>query len=219
MNNYITSQNFNSTIVEGLTYKLKKISQRRRMAINQDAASEFMAIRDARTEGLALEKEHTEAQDAAKLEPCTCSGHEHEGIPDQAIPATAETPERTVKDESRRCNAAGCECRKPAYRDGLESELVDFYDCYNGLHANGLHPKLIKLCVTEVSGIEIDGEPVTVDSLLAEMPGIVIMEVGGQIEKLMAMPVDQQLGFKQPGTLSAPVAGPTKDSSAETASA
>jgi hypothetical protein len=197
--NYQTTTTFQSTLVEGLVYKLRKMSQKRRMAVKASAASVYAEIRDLGAKGRPLEKEDSEARNAAKLEPCQCAGHTHADLPDK---------KDGTKDDSRRCAEVRCECRKPVFRDGLEKDLIEFYDEWNSLHAEKLYPILIREFVADVSGIDIDEKPVTVDFLFGEdTPDPVIIEVGQAIDRLMNLSFEEQLGFKQPGTSSAPADG------------
>lgn len=213
--NYSTTVDFPSRLIPGLIYSLRKMNARRRAEFKINNAKILADLRDLAREIEPLQTEAKDAEDAAKLEPCTCAdGHEHKPI---------EVPEEKPKDTSLRCAVVGCECRFPRYRDGLLVELQTAYEKYREYRSGYYYTALIEWAVSAASGKDENGDPITIDGQpltsknLTLLPDESTDELGDKIDSLFGLSFEEQLGFKSPGTSNAPEAGPISSSSAETA--
>ena len=196
--NYTTTTTFESKLAPGLVIKVRKRSQEQRAKLNDNSAGILTGIRDAARKIAPLQDEAKDAEEAAKLEPCSCLLHEHSPVLINAV-----APELTA----HLCNK--CPCRSARYREGLLNSLADAREQYHNLRRDKYYPALIRWAVKEVSGIEIDGIPITLDTIF-ELPDEVVDEIGQEIDNLSSLTVAEQLGFKSPGTSSAPEAGLTE---------
>ena len=205
--NYSTTIDFPSALAPGLVVTIRKRSSDQRTKFNASCAKVLTDIRDAGRKIVPLQDEAKECEDAAKLEPCSCKGHDHDAITFDDV-----NPELTV----HLCRK--CACRNAKYRDGLVFELQDARSAYENFRRDSYYPALIKWAVKSVTAtFEIDGSPVTMDNIF-ELPDAVLDEIGEKIDSMFSLSVAEQLGFKLPGTSSAPEAGPTTNTDAASAS-
>ena len=205
--NYSTTVDFPSALAPGLIATIRKRSSEQRTKFNESCAKVLADIRDAGRKIAPLQDEAKECEDAAKLEPCSCNGHDHDAVTIENV-----NPELTA----HLCRK--CSCRNPKYRDGLIFELEDARSAYENFRRDKYYPALIKWAVKDVTAtFEIDGMPVTMDNLF-QLPDAVLDEIGEKIDSMFSLSVAEQLGFKSPGTSSAPEAGPTTTSDVQVAS-
>lgn len=92
-------------------------------------------------------------------------------------------------------------------------------DTWNEVIVPKLYPSLIRWGVAEVSGVEVDGEPVTIDNLLEKIPEDIVVEIGAAIDRIIGLSFEEQMLFESPSTSSAQVDGQTKNTSAPVAEA
>lgn len=208
---YATKTEFHSKIALNLVYVLRKMSARRRVQFNTEYAPVCAKLKDLARTLEPYRQEIIDAQDAAKLLPCTCSGHDH--IDDESRTTIAGSEEVVV---TKLTSCKSCKCRQPEYRTGLLQEHSDRLDDYQSHRRDHYYPALIAWAVESVSGISIDNRAISVDGVI-DLPDALVDEVGAEIDRLTGLSVEEQLGFKSPGTSNAPVAGLTTDFSAESA--
>jgi len=208
--NYSTTTAFESTIMPGLTFTLKKRSQSRRSDFNRDNARILAAINDALWVIQPLQREGLDAEAEAKLEPCSCNNHEH------SAPKVPDGMNIKAEDLEHLCSK--CSCRQPKYRDGLVKELSAARDEYSRLRRDTLYPALIKWCLVgvEPGDYMIEGDPVSLANV-ASLPEEVLDELGNEIDRMGSLSPEEKLGFQSPGTSPAQVAGQTQTATAETA--
>lgn len=198
---YSTTETFESKIAPGVVYKLKKMSHGRRMKLNEKASSIFAQIDELQRQLIPIDEEIKRAEDEAKIEPCSCSHEDHE-------------------EETKRCKTPGCKCREPKPDPeigGYEKKLklqVEVMDVVIGK----LYPEYIKWGIADIQGLNIDGKPATVDSLIEDAPEALVAEVGEEIQRLIRLSPDEVMGFKQPTISDGQVVGLTTDTTAPSAS-
>ena len=81
-----------------------------------------------------------------------------------------------------------------------------------------MYPFRIRFAVKEIQGFDIDGQPATVESFIAEMPDQAIAEIGTEIERVLGLTLEEQLGFKLPTTSGAVETGQNQSTDAPLAS-
>ncbi len=197
--NYASTDIFESKLVPGVKYKLRKMSHGRRMEYNERGAGVFQKLLEIDREREPLLEEIRRSENAAKISPCSCS---HDAEKHSA--------------ETGRCLEPGCDCRHPQLTDEAR-RLADLNMKSFQLIVDELYPLRIRWGVASIEGLDIDGKPATVDALLEAMPDAVIAELAGEIDRLMKLSPEEQLAFRSPGTSAAPVAGQTQSTSAATA--
>lgn len=217
--NYLTISIFESKLVPGLKFKLRKMSHGRRMEFNLGGAEIFAKLREAERELEPVQEEIQRAKGAARIEPCIC-GDSHAHTPSKkVIPADGDTPAREEDgdDPKTPCIAPNCHCREPKPENKAFERQLELLKKHQAIFVDEFNPYRIRWAVAEITGLEIDGEPTTINSFLREMPDAVIKEVADAIDDVMKLTLDEQLGFKSPTTSGAPVDGKSLNSSAPTA--
>lgn len=201
--NYSTTTTHSPAILPSLSLRIRKISQRARTEFNAKHAKVNADLQDMADQVGTFQNEVEETNKIAALEPCACKEHEHTPID--------LGPDR--KDTADRCSL--CKCRAPQYRDNLLEELGDAYQKYEGQRRDVYYPALIRTFVAEASGMEIDGKPVTVETLF-DLPDAVIDDIGAEIDRLTRMKAEEALGFAGPTIGSAADGGRPEQTSAPT---
>src|SRR6202044_2341976 len=129
-----------------------------------------------------------EAEEIAKIEPCSC---------DHADDQHA--------NETNRCTVEGCACRKPVI-DPADLERIQELDVKQlTLIVNDFSPIYARWGIKTIEGLEIDGQPATVDTLLSDGPEPLVNEVVNEIIRLTRMSAEETLAFKSPSTSDAQV--------------
>lgn len=186
--NYLTTVPFESTLVAGLVFQLRKMSHGRRIQLNQLAAGANARLRDEQRILFGIEKEIKVAEEAAKIEPCACAGHEHEVAKDGAFTCTK------------------CSCRSIP-KELRQSQIEQQTKIWNQIMVDEFYPLYIRWGVQKIEGFQINGEDVTTDVFIAEAPDELVVEVGRKIYDIVNLTFEEQMGFVSPTTLSAPVDG------------
>ena len=193
--NYSTTTALESKLIPGLVFTIRKRSQKRRIEFNRANAKILADINDASWRTQPLQKEAEDAEAEAKLEPCSCAGHEHKPL---------EIPEGSVvkaADVEHLCDYPGCQCHRAKYREGLIKELTDARNDYFELRRDQFYPALIQSAVTGIDGGDnlIDNAPITTANVF-ELPEEVIDEIGNEIDRLGSLSAEEKLGFPLLGT-------------------
>jgi hypothetical protein len=202
--NYTTTEVFESKLAPGVKYTLKKISHGRRLKLNAVTAPILEKAIALQREYQPLLEDLKETEDAAKLLPCTC---EHDLDPEKD----------THLPENNRCNVPGCECRKPDYDMEKFAKLNELRFRENEIYDDELTPAYVRWGVQSIEGLEIDGEPASVESLIESAPEPLVTELGTELLRLTKLTTEEQLSFKLRTTSDAQVDGLTQTSSAPTA--
>lgn len=187
---YTSTIPFESTLAPGLVFQLRKMSYGRRKQHNLDVAEVDAELRELDRQIQPLLEEIKRAEEAAKIEPCIC---EH---------AANQHDEKT----GRCLGPGGCKCREPKPAGDAYAEWIKLIQQREELIIDELAPFRIRWAVESIDG-EIDGKPATVDSFLAKMPDDIVGELHREIERVMKLSLDEQLGFKSPTTSAAAVDG------------
>lgn len=196
---YSSTVVFESKLIPGAKFHLRKMSAGRRKEFNLATASILSEINRMAREMDVVDAEVKRAAEAAKLEPCTC-----------------DHPMESHADGTGECQVAGCKCREPkpdpviGTQESLNKLDNDFWTYTNVV----LFPAYIQWGVSEIEGYQINGQPATIDSMIAEGTEDVVSEVGNAIQTLIRMSPSQLRDFKWPTISGAQVAGPTSDSTA-----
>lgn len=100
----------------------------------------------------------------------------------------------------------------------LEAEIMTSQTAlWNELFVGKLYPAYIRWGVEEITGMEVDGQPVTLESIFSLLPEEAITEIGAKIDSVINMTFEEQMLFELPSTSSAQVDGPIPSTSAQTA--
>lgn len=221
--NYLTTSEFQSKLLPGLSYGLRKLSHGRRVKLSLAAARPIARISELQKSLVPVMEEIQRAEDAAKVEPCQCN-HPMEGSTVESKKAAiAEMNEKVVakggkpielvegthSSATKRCLVDGCPCRKPmpdealggyAKHQELISQIIEVED-------RDLMPIYITSLVNTIQGLELDGQPATASTLLEDGPEFLIDELATEIQRLMKLTPDEAMGFKLPTTSDAAVDG------------
>lgn len=168
--------NFESTISKtsaidpSVSFVLRRMTRGRRVQFDLAMAPLLMKDRDLREEGELLEEELKPHREKAKSSPCTCGHPEIEH----------DTPWWT-------CKVEGCACRIPTFPRKLQRKLDDLYGRQFKLNQTEFKPALIRWGLLEVRGLDIDGSPATVESLIDAGPETLVDEISEAIQAVMAM--------------------------------
>ena len=182
-----------------------------------------------------LRDEMRRATEAARIEPCQCS---------KWHTVDAEQVERAVKahavfEEIKKEGGAASELTdtfltlqrrvvvsSPTANAGFAKPDHDADKLLPGLiqktrqaHSRRAVPFRIRFAVKEIQGFDIDGQPATVESFIAEMPDQAIAEIGTEIEHVLGLTLEEQLGFKLPTTSGAVETGQNQSTDAPLVSA
>lgn len=192
---YQSTETFDSTSFPGVKFTLRKWSVGRRKqyhAALSEPLHRLRLIQDELNDLYALEKA---AQERANIAPCTCSHGEHEGP----------------------CQTPGCTCKmgvlEPAQLNQAQKLLSDRME----LIVDEIQPARIRWAVASIEGIEVDGEPLTVDRLIENGPDELSAEIDAKIEEMLFPREPEVKNSSSPTTSTAPAAGETKSTSAEPA--
>lgn len=221
--NYLSTSKFQSELLPGLSYSLKKISHGRRVKLSLAAASTISRITELQKSLVPIMEEIQRAEDAAKLEPCQCN-HPMDGpVVDAKKAAIASMNEKVVKNGgkpvelvdgthssiTKRCLVDSCPCRKP-----MPDESIGGYGKHREIigqiieaEDRDLMPIYITSLVNEIHGLELDGKPATATTLLEDGPEFLIEELATEIQRLMKLTPDEAMGFKLPTISGAAVDG------------
>jgi len=194
---YFSTAPFESKLVPGVKFTLRKISQGRRVDLGMQLASVEAKAAELERERQPLLDKIKEAEDAAAIEPCSCDHAEDQHLA-----------------ETKRCTVADCECRKPVI-DREDQERINALDVKQFfLVQNEFTPIYIRWGVKKIEGLEIDEQPATVESLIEAGPEPLVNEVRNEIVRLTRMTAEEALSFKSPTTSDAQVGTATNNSSA-----
>jgi hypothetical protein len=221
--NYLTVSEFESKLLPGLKYKLKKMSYGRRMAINAEMGGVLSELADINRERQPLIDDIEEAEEAAKLEPCICKHPPTKPSDDQ----NATDQQNTDKHDpvTGRCIVPRCHCREahPSIEDAYAQKAA-LDDKEMSVVLAKIWPIRIRALVDKIEAderlegrFEINGQPATIDSLLSDGPEPLIGELAREVNRLFNLTGDEALAFRSPGTSGAVAAGQTSGTNAPTA--
>jgi hypothetical protein len=202
--NYSTTESFESKLVPGVKYTLRKMSHGRRLKLNTVTAPILDKAIAIQREYEPLLEDLKAVEDAAKLLPCTCE-HDLNPEKDSHLP------------DNNRCTVEGCDCRKPDYDMEKFKKVSELRFKETKIYDDELTPAYVRWGVQSIEGLEIDGEPATVESLIESAPEPLVDELGNELLRLTRMTTEEQLSFKLRTTSDAQVDGLTQTSSAPTA--
>lgn len=196
---YTSTIKFESKLVPGVSFHLRKISHARRIKLNELAAAVYAKMGDINRELAPVMDEIKRAEAAAVIEPCTCdhSADEHD-------------------NEHKYCTHTGCTCRhpKPNQEVGDYAKRLELESRLWVVMSNELYPIIIRWGVLKIEGLEIDGQPATTDLLIEEGPSSInsvdlVEEVGAEIQRMLSLSTDEVMGFAQPITSAGQADGQT----------
>lgn len=211
MIDYITTTSFQSKVLPEVSYKIRKISHKRRMEMMFRTAEHLSTLNDLQSQLLPIQEDIKQAEDAAKLEPCTCS---HDPIIQEK-----ETDPPQHDPKSGRCIKSGCDCRKPKPDDSMGgyTKYWDIIGKILDLKIFKLYPEYIRICTSDFQGLKIDGVPATVDSFLSDAPYELVKELGDYIEGAMGLSAQELVNFGLPTTSAGQGDGETLNTPAKSA--
>lgn len=208
---YSTTETFESKIAPGVTYKLRKMSHKRRMKLNEVASSIYARIDEVQRQLSPIDEEIKRAEEEAKIEPCTCT---HEPLVQEK-----DTDPPQHDPQTLRCIKPGCKCRepKPDPEIGDYTKKLKLQVDVMSIVIGELYPEYIKWGVSDIQGLEIDGKPATTESLLDDAPEALVAELGEEIQRLIRLSPEEVMGFPRPIISGGQVDGPTTDTTAPSA--
>src|SRR5262245_48224415 len=116
---YNPTLEFKSQHVPGLVYVLRKMSHKRRITLNTETAAINHELEELDSQIEQVTKELTRAEEAARLEPCSCSPKCAEAtFPPDVVKLLDE--DRHLKVSSM-CPVPGCGCRQPKPDESIGS--------------------------------------------------------------------------------------------------
>lgn len=201
---YTSTIDFESKLIPGVSFKLKKISHGRRIELNQKTAEAFAKIAEIQRELTPVQEDIDRAEAAAKLEPCSCTHPIDAGAKD------------CHNDKTLRCTVAGCACREPK-PDAEIGSYPKKYELEGKIYESvvtDLYPIYSKWGVVSIDGLVLDGAPATMDSILSIGPEGLVPELGEEVQRILKLTPEETLGFKLPTTLGGQVDGQIQTSSA-----
>ncbi|GAC1496116.1 MAG: hypothetical protein NVS1B6_00940 [Steroidobacteraceae bacterium] len=204
--NYLSTETFESKLpaFTGVRYELRRWSTARRAQYNRAMAEALSRLREANDEYEQLQAQQAEATARAKIEPCQCK---HPPAPDPSHDA-----------ETGRCLTSGCVCRKPDTPITDTNRMTDLLVTMLRIKFEDLQPTAIRWGLVQITGLDIDGQPATPESLLADGPDDLATEIADALDLLLRLSPEQQKNSESPTTSGAPVDGATKTSGAPDAS-
>lgn len=223
---YLSTTEFHSKLAPGVTYRLRKLSQKRRIELNLRTAEVASKIADLQRSLDPVNEEIERAEAIARIEPCACNHpleETHQPVKDALEIAKAADQVELVDlchlASTNRCLVHRCPCRepKPDPAVGNYAKRKEIQDKVLEVAYSEMHPIYIRWGVAEIQGLDIDGSPATVDSLISDGPESLVNELGEEIQRLLVMSPDEVLGFKQPTTSGAAVDGKEKSTTAPSA--
>lgn len=201
---YCSTETFFSKLAPTLVYTLHKMSHGRRVVLNQLMAPHVAKLQEVTRERIPLLEECRQIDETTKISPCTCT-HPIDPEKDPHVPNT------------NACTVEGCNCRLPQYELATIQKLNELR--YRAdLIEDELKPTYVQWGVKNVNGLEIDGKPITVETI-TDLPPALVDEVVTEIRRLTQMTTEETLAFGQPTTSSAQVGGQTTSTNAPNAKA
>jgi hypothetical protein len=197
--NYLSTKTIASKLCPGVVYTLKKMSHPRRIAFNLSVASALAKRDDISREFGPLQEERERIIRETKISPCTCVHSDHD-------------------QESGRCKAEGCDCRKPP-TDAVDKRIAELEVQHSDLMLNEVNPALVRWGLAKIAGLQIDGRDADVDLLINEGPELLVHEIASEITTAMQLSPLEAENFESPSTSGAPADGQTSGSNAPIASA
>jgi len=224
--NYISVSKFESKIAPGVVYMLRKLSHGRRTKIRVEAAAPLSKISEIQRRLVPIMEEIDRAEELAKSEPCTCKHELSLDLPEiqdsvrriesmnKMLSEKGGTPITLVEvchsSLNKCCIFPGCPCRRPRPDPAIGGyqEHHDLLSQITEIEYQEVVPFYIRGLVAEIQGLEIDGKPATVDTLLSDAHDSLTRELNTEIQRLISLTPDEALGFKSPTTSGAVVDGP-----------
>jgi len=155
---YASIETFQSELFPGVSYVLKKRSAARRAQFNLSIAGLSARIREFQQQGELAESQF-------------CDGCNHKVSEHNIWPG--------------KCEHAECDCQ-----EGSGSGFTDrarYLTEINQLDSDEIQPKRLKTFVKEITGLEIDGAPATLETALADGPDELLDEIDQHIKKLITL--------------------------------
>lgn len=224
---YVSTAQFESKLVPGVSYKLNKMSHQRRMKLNHDAAGVFAEINEIQRQADVIQEEIDKAEKAAKIEPCTCNHLPEPGrdchdsktgrctVPNPAYEAAEDKKGIEEFIPNRRCP---CRQPKPDPEIGTYETRDRLLDKVYEVIIEKLYPIYVSWGVKDVQGLKINGLDADTTALLTDGPEFLVSEVGSEIQRLMKLSPDEVMAFKSPTISGAQTDGETTSTHAPIAS-
>lgn len=198
--NYISTEPVESKLFPGVSYTLRRMSVSRRTAFHLAIASYLGKQRDIWHEREPLQADLAsvvnEFRVAESKEPLSTSVSVSEYLAERA--ANPKIEERFPNEKIQ--------------------QLMDLFAKEQRLDQDEMQPALVRWGLAKIEGLEIDGSPATVDSLLDAGPLELFTEIAEKISRVMQLSAVEARNLSSPTTSGAPVAEATSDSSASPAS-
>lgn len=96
----------------------------------------------------------------------------------------------------------------------VNNELLVLSDKMEQISSDEINPKWLKWGLKSLDGIEIDGVPATADSLLADGPPALFMEIVDEIKRIAQLSGEEEKNSVSPTTSGEPTGGETTNTSA-----
>ncbi len=202
--NYFTTTEFESLLIPGVKFTLRKMSHKRRMEYNHKGAEIFAKLNEIERESEPIQEEIDRAEAEAKIRPCECT-HGDKDVRKYDPPAEGEEMSRVFSyvdchdPKSLRCLSPGCDCRRPD-ADEAYRKRAELNQKHIEIYTDELVPLRIRWGVSAIEGLFINGEPATVESFVQEMPDEPLAEVATEIDRVMKLSLKEQIAFRSPTT-------------------
>lgn len=196
--NYATSETFESKLFDGVRFVLRKRSVKRRAEYNNAIVAFTAKLQDLQSELGPILKQ-----------PCECKHNVGEHIMEFTDVQTV-TFRCAHKDSDKACDCS--DGSGPGFQPYLAKRSQIFM-----IDHDQMQPHRLRFFIKSVEGIELDGQPASVDSLIADGPDELLDEVDAEIKRLLELSEIERKNSESPTTSLAVVGGPTKSSTVDTA--
>jgi hypothetical protein len=183
--NYQSTETITSTTFPGVTVKLRKMSQRRRAEFNLSMAPLLAKARE-----ISIANEPIEAEYAAFLKET-----EKVKAANAELPATDPQP-------------------LPVFAEDRMEALGKAWTEQRRFEQDEMQPPVLRWGVASIEGLNIDDQPATVESLIADGPPELTEEIAGQVTRVMRLSSAQIKNSAPLTTSGAVVDGATTNSTA-----
>lgn len=188
--NYASSAPFDSLKFTGVRVVLKKRSAERRAKFNAQISTLNASLQTLQVDG-----------EIAEAMPCPGCPH----------------PVGKHRLFDNKCSVEGCECIE-ARGEGFAKRSHILVELSN-MDRDKAQPERIRAFVKSIEGIDIDGAPATIDTLISDGPDELLDEIDEEIKRRLDLSEAERKNSESP-TISGEAAGTaTSDSTAPTASA
>jgi len=195
--NHISTKTIESKVCQGASFTIKKMTVRRKQALDDKQAPFGERLRPLREELAPLNREYSQAWEAAKA-----------AIKPERDKLAAEG---ITKEEAEKRAPVG----KVDFPDERFQRWSELTEKIRRIDRDEMTPAAVRFCLVKIEGLEIDGIPATLESLLENGPDEFYDELAQAVARELGLLPEEATNLGSLSTSAAAVDGnPTASSAA-----